>query len=271
MIDSDVTIIIPSLDPAHHELSRRALGFSIPSLEETFNGQIRIAYNGEGTAYPQGQCAAVNRVAKQVTTPWMMIFNNDMVCPPGWFEKLAWAVDNFGLLVASPNLVEPRKGAPPFIEYFCGGVGTADGPADFNKQKFLDFAAQHKEHENRPSEMLEDGFNFPLLIRKDVWDTVGGYDETYDPWGSNSDSDLQYKLMVAGVSPKRVRSSLIYHFSQTSGTFHPSHQDRWSANQSYFTKKWGVQRSSSPAIWYKPSLEGITLNPEWKDTYAQKT
>lgn len=268
MLEEELTIIIPSLDPRKHELSDKALSICLESLHETFHGPIKVALNGEGTPYPQGQCSAVNRVAKEVTTPWMMVMNNDQVAPPGWFKEFTYWVENYGLLVASPNLVEPKKGAPPFIQHFCGGVGTVGVDPDFKKQCFLDFVATHKEHENKPDLLVEDGFNLPFLIRKDVWDTIGGYDEAYDPWGSNSDSDLQYKIQISGIIPRRIRSVLFYHFSNTSGTFHPSHQDAWQKNFNYFTEKWGFQRANSPSIWYKPEIpETIKFNPDWRNKF----
>ena len=145
-----------------------------------------------------------------------------------------------------------------------------DGPPDFDKQCFLDFVAGHKEHENRPESTIEDGFNFPVLIRKDVWDTIGGYDESYDPWGSNGDSDLQHKIMIAGIVPKRVKSALVYHFSQTSGTFHPDNAAHVAENHRKFTEKWGFQRESAPGIWYRPTIpyDELKYNPKWKGTYG---
>lgn len=273
MKHEDITIVIPSLHPDYHHLTKNALTICLESLRESFSGEIKIAYNGEGSGFPQGQCNATNRVVKEVTTPWVLISNNDQVYSPGWFEKFTGVVENNGFLCASPNLVEPRKGAPPFIEKFCGGAGVVGSPPDFNKQCFLDFEQEHKVHINNSSlpttEHIEDGFNLPFLIRKDVWDTIGGYDEAYDPWGSNSDSDLQYKIMVAGITPKRIRSVLVYHFSNTSGTFHPSHQAAWQKNFSYFTEKWGFQRANSPQIWYKPEIpETIKFKPEWRDKHA---
>lgn len=262
----EVTIIIPSLCPENHELSGKALQYCLSSLNSTFEGKVEVAFNGEGSGYPQGQCAAVNRVAKEVDTPWLMVSNNDMVFPPYWFEKITETMDNFGLLVASPNLVEPSKGAPPFIEKFCGGLG-----GDFDKYCFLNFANSYKEHENRPVEnLIENGFNLPFLIRKDVWDTIGGYDEMYDPWSSNSDSDLQYKIMLTGITPKRVRSSLVYHFSQVSGTFHSDNQSYVQENYEKFRKKWGFKRASSPEIWYKPEIpyDELKFKPDWINKYA---
>ena len=305
MKPEDVTIVIPSLVPGKHELSHKALNLCLSSIYESFpKGIVRpdviLAFNGLGKVDPnelasatkptigmvrgdfplswprwiseeeQGQCLSTNEAVKLVDTPWVFISNNDMIFPPGWFEKFTDVVDNFGLLVASPNLVEPKKGAPPFIEKFCGGVGTIGVDPDFKKECFLEFVEGYKEHENRPMEnVIEDGFNLPLIIRKDVWDTIGGYDEVYDPWGSNSDSDLQYKLMLAGITPKRVKSTLVYHFSNTSGTFHPDHQANWNENWEYFKEKWGVERASSPEIWYKPEIDwdNVTYSPDWKGKY----
>ncbi len=266
MNQEDVTIIVPTLS---NELSDRALNLCLDSLGD-IKCDIEIAENGPDTDYPQGQCTAVNRIAKSVKTEWIFIANNDMIFPPNWFKIFTDTVDNYKLLVASPNLVEPQKGAPPFIEKFCGGIGTVDTEPDFDKQCFLDFVEGHKEHENRPENTIEDGFNFPVLIRKDVWDTVGGYDESYDPWGSNSDSDLQHKLMIAGIIPKRVKSALVYHFSQTSGTFHPDHRDKWEENKRYFTGKWGFEREASPGIWYRPTIpyKELKYKPKWKCKYG---
>ncbi len=281
MKSKDVTIVIPTLAS---ELSVKALTLCLSSLGETFDGRVLIAINGNESEKEwsfvgmdtirmekQGQCHATNEAAKEVTTEWMMVWNDDMIPPPGWFKKFTDVVDNFGLLVASPNLVEPKKGAPPFIEKFCGGVGTVGVDPDFDKQCFLDFVENYKEHENRPIEnVVENGWNLPFLIRKDVWDTVGGYDENYDPWGSCSDTDLQAKLMYSGITPKRVRSTLIYHFSNTSGTFHPDNEAYKHENWRYFEKKWGFKSwTNDQGVWYKPEFpQEITFKADWKEKYA---
>lgn len=271
MEEKDLTIIIPTLN---NELSVRALKFCLASLKDTCSCDVKIAPNGEGTIFKQGQCGAVNRVAKEVTTPWLMISNNDMVFSPCWFKEMSYWMENMGLLVASPNLVEPRKGAPPFLEHFCGGIGTEGTEPDFNKQCFLDFAKNYNPLE--PSSYsgkipVEDGLNLPFVIRKEVWDTVGGYDENYDPWGSCSDTHLQTKLMIAGIIPKRIMSALVYHFSQTSGTFHPDRQSFREKNWRYYEDFWGFPAFKNPEVWYKPEIpyEKLKYHPEWEGKYAK--
>lgn len=265
----EVTVVIPSLWPEKHELSAKALSYCLPSLKKTFNGPAVVAYNGDGSGYPQGQCGAVNRIVEGVATDWILVSNNDMYYPPGWFERLSWAVDNFGLLVASPNLVEPDRGAQPFLEKFCGGLG-----GDFNEQCVLDFVETQKQNENRPlmeGNIIEDGFNLPFMVRRDVWNTVGGYDIQYDPWGSCSDTDLQTRFMLAGITPKRVRNSLVYHFKNASGTFAADLESYRHANWRHYEQKFGFKSpSAADGVWYRPNLpyEKLVFKPDWMNRYA---
>jgi len=264
----EITIVIPSLHPAFHDLSGKALDYCLPSLNKSFGGPVEIAFNGEGSDYPQGQCGAVNRVAKKVKTEWMMVSNNDMVFSPNWLKELTKNVENFGLLVASPNLVEPTRGAAPFLEKFCGGLG-----GDFDEQCFLDFVETQKQHENSPicGNVIENGFNLPFLVRKDVWDTVGGYDEAYDPWGSCSDTDLQTRFLIAGVNPTRVRSSLVYHFTNASGTFAADLESFRHKNWRYYEEKFGFKSfGAADGVWYRPEIpKTLKFKPSWTNKYLK--
>lgn len=274
---SDTTIIIP-----HIFLSKEtdyALKECLKSLDETVPEMKKIvAINGtkfeddfETVKYPnveflvmerQGQCVATNAAVAMTNTPWVFVTNNDMIYAPGWWEKLTQIPEQIGKYYCiSPKLVEPRQGAPTFIEYFCGGAG-----GDFDKQKFLDFV---KENSLTKDYIVKTGFNLPLLIKRDLWNMIGGYDINYDPWGSNGDSDLEYKVKLAGVQPYQNQECLVYHFSQTSGTFHPDNRPYWQKNWDYFIEKWGFERVSSPEIWtadFKIPKEN-KYHPEWEGKY----
>lgn len=275
----DVTIIIPHWGSTPEQ--KYALNECLTSLEETAPEIKRIvAFNGaktlptvlteqiKGTDFivvsEQGQCKAVNAAVATTNTPWIMVTNDDMVYPPGWFEMLAEAPENMHPC-RSPKLVEPRPGAPTFLVEFCGGAG-----GDFNKQKFLDFVYRNKWEGDT---MIETGFNLPFLIKRDLWDLVGGYDINYDPFSSNSDSDLEYKIKLAGVQPVQIQTSLVYHFSQTSGTFHPDNQAYWNANWEYFIKKFGFPRTDN-GIWeanfkIPTKQEGRIYFPSYEGKYGE--
>lgn len=281
MIDpSQVTIIIPHLGV--NQESKYALEQCLDSLLETCECRILVALNGEHAAanlleWPlefvynervstilipaQGQCKAVNAAVATTNTPWIFVTNDDMVYPPGWFEKLT-KFSNPDIHCISPKLVEPRPGAPTFIVEFCGGAG-----GDFDKQKFLNFVKNYKD----PKFDISRGFNLPFLITRELWNTVGGYDINYDPWGSNSDSDLEYKIKLAGVQSYQDSHVLVYHFSQTSGTFEPKNRPSWEKNWQYFIDKWGFPRTDD-GIWeasFTIPDEGRIFRPEWEGKYGK--
>jgi GT2 family glycosyltransferase len=272
----DVTIIIPHYDT---EKANTALHECLTSLFESEfpKENIIVALNGDPVGFgplsgletrclyipEQGQCKAVNAAVAISSTPWIMVTNNDMIYPPNWFETFLGFMANSDVearpFTLSPILIEPNDGAPTFKKYFCGGAG-----GDFDKKKFLEYA---KETSSDLAE-LRPGFNLPFFMKREIWDVVGGYDVKYDPWSSNSDSDFEYKLKLAGVDMLQNTSSPVYHFSQTSGTFEPKNQSYWQKNWGYFIEKWGFPRTDE-GIWqgtfeipygqlkYHPFFEGV--------------
>lgn len=265
MIDpKDVTIIIPHLGADQQQ--ENALNQCRQSLMD-FAGSVLISQNGPICEHRtdihlsfQGQCRAVNAAAATINTSWIFVTNDDMIYEPNWWERLTKGFEDNQVIC--PNLVEPRPGAPPFIIYPCGGAG-----GDFDKEMWLDFAGKHDE------DASEIGFNLPFLIKKELWDLIDGYDINYDPWGSNGDSDLQAKIHLAGVYPVRNRRCIIYHFSQTSGTFLPENHSYWEKNYAYFQEKWGFERQpDSNKVWYSKDIidyDKLKYKPYWMGHYGQ--
>lgn len=274
-----VSVIIPSL----YEADGAYLKEAVESLRATCPDWDIIVITNGTTNKPdlthikgitvhahvtaQGQCGAVNAASQLVNeaTDYLMVSNSDMYYPPSWNKNL-----RFDHLVFSPNLVEPtnNKGsAPPFMK-LDGGFVLEDFSRmvvdDFIKSMTRSFPYKKRE---------EAGFNLPFFIRKDVWNTVGGYDVIYDPWGSNSDTDLQTKIELAGIKPMRLRDVLVYHFSNKAGTFE-GHQDFWQHNWDYYTEKWGFNRDDTNGDpWYCKNmidLSKLKYSPPWKDKYAKK-
>lgn len=249
--EKDVTIIVPHLGETREQ--EFSLDQCLASLNETTTSRVIVVKNGKACPHKrdirileQGQCKAVNAGVAMTNTPWILVTNDDMIYPRGWFDRLTQLpmvtrivdLDDQNIFCISPQLVEPRPGAPTFLEYFCGGAG-----GDFDKQKWLEYAARKDEGYG-----LRTGFNLPFLMKRELWDTIGGYDINYDPWGSNSDSDLEYKIRLAGIQPYQNTNCIVYHFSQTSGTFHPDNQGAWQKNWNYFIQKWGFPRTDN-RIW----------------------
>lgn len=267
-----VAVIIPSL----YEKDKEYLKLCVESLRATVDWQIIVVTNGS-SAKPdlrhikgisqhlhtrdQGQCIAVNIGAQVVnpSTEYIMVSNSDMYYAPNWLD----GYDVGSYPVWSPNLIEPEEvsSAAPFLK-FDGGSGLEG----FKRQSTDEFVINH------PTEQSTTGFNLPFFIKREIWQTIGGYDTKYDPWGSNSDTDLQTKIELAGIQPMRVRDVLVYHFGSKSETFTPDKQPFWQKNWDYYTAKWGFNRDMEPKpdTWMATNLVNKKLNryhPSWEGKY----
>ncbi len=268
MIDSkQVTIIIPHFGASKEmcyalRQTKGSLYKNSPEIKLIVikNGGYKCNCSYDIRILDQGQCKAVNAAIATINTPWVMISNDDMVYSPNWWNEFTDPI--FMESCISPLLVEPRPGAPIFEVYFCGGAG-----GDFNREKFYEYAINRKKIDS----CMRNGFNFPVLMRKELWNIIGGYDISYDPFGSNGDSDLEYKIRLAGIQPKQNQNCAIYHFSQTSGTFEPKNDSYRFKNYAYFKEKWGFDRTDE-RIWeadftMPTKEEGRIYFPEFEGRY----
>ncbi len=279
MIDfKSVSIIVPHLGATKEQ--EYAFTECYRSLKETVPDiRIIVAKNGNVPCLDhgcdihikdQGQCKVVNAAVAMVDTEWIFVTNDDMIYVTGWWEKLTENMihisnpvvigQNISIQCISPQLVEPISGAPTFIKYFCGGAG-----GDFDKQKWLEFA------KNYQGQGIRTGFNLPFLIKRELFNLVGQYDIQMDPWGSNSDSCLQTRIMLAGVQPYQNTNSVVYHFSTTSGGSNPSYHSFWENNWHYYIKKYGFPRADSPMIWKSENIiqyDKLIYRPEWMGKYG---
>ncbi len=263
-------IIIPHLGA--DEQQEYALDQCFFSLKQTVPDiRIIVATNGRKCSrhergqvdlWEQGQGKAVNAAVATTNAEWIFVTNDDMIYANNWWQRLTsfYVGKDNKFLCVSPKLVEPRQGAPTFEVKPFGGAG-----GDFNKIAFENYVRERP----HPQELYKTGFNLPFLIRRDLWDTIGGYDVNFDPWGSNGDSDLEYKIKLAGVQPYQSQDAVIYHFSQTSGTFLAEYSSYWRKNWEYFVEKWGFERTDK-GIWqatFEIPQERI-FKPDWENKYA---
>lgn len=296
---SFITAIIPSLP----DVDKYYVKVCVESLRDSgFDGDVIVVANGTKSMKPfaplyirgiskeitiksQGQCYAVNQAAKMAEPDcrYLFVINSDMYFPPGWDKYLGEyresrdnegrPTGNFSDMCLSPNLVEPTNNvgsAKPFLK-----VGAGFTLEEFDREVADDFIETKvkKIHEQQPNDLLEPGFNLPFIIDIDLWRTVGGYDTRYDPWGSNSDTDLQTLINIAGVTPMRMRDVLVYHFSNKSGTFDGTHQEEWLKNFDYYRQKFGYTRDEEPQadVWYNTNMvleDKLKFHPEWENKYA---
>jgi glycosyltransferase involved in cell wall biosynthesis len=153
-----------------------------------------------------GLCSGTNRILEHATKECICIFDDDMYALPGWDEVL---MDHY---FNSPNkniwvssfMIEPRRS-------IFKSVVNADYGSDvnsFREDKLL------KEYKSIPIKSnIVTNSNCPLLINREHFVNIGGYDTDFDP-GVGAELGLGKRMYDSGCRDFiALKKSLVYHFS----------------------------------------------------------
>jgi O-antigen biosynthesis protein len=163
-----------------------------------FDGYIRVLNNEENVGFVHGN----NKGAQLARGRYLLFLNNDTVVLPGWLEHLVETADN-----------DPQVGVvgPMFI-YPDGRIQEAGGIVWNNGEAF------HYGWGKSPDDRR---FNFArevdyitgasILIRKDLFDRLGGLDKLYAPI-YYEDTDICFGVRSLGYKVVYQPMSRIVHF-----------------------------------------------------------
>lgn len=178
-----------------------------------------------------GVCTAVNQAVAIATRPYICFLNDDMYPLPGWDTALDACLGLAPKLWLSGTAIEANPRCSPC---YIGGHDYGRTPATFQEDRLLaEFATLR-----RPYNVVSTWT--PILLRREDWDAIGGFDEAYFP-GTGSDPDLAMKMWQQGCRHFiGVGTSLVYHFSRATMSRFDDRCER--SARAYFRKKWGVSR-----------------------------
>lgn len=158
--------------------------------------------------------AAVNLVAQRTRTPWLAIANADVALRPGALAALlAAGAGDVRAGALAPRLVLPDGTTQHSVFSFPGvraaliiasGAGRVLRPLG---ERVLMLGTFDPE---RPRRVPWAVAAF-LLVRREAWDTVGGFDEQH--WMYAEDLDLGWRLAQAGWHTRYVPDALVDHAS----------------------------------------------------------
>lgn len=173
-----------------------------------------------------GFAAAVNLGAARVEAPVVLALNADTVLEPGALAAL------LAVLRADPSLggVQPRilqlEGAAPANAgtarlYSAGQALTRDGRA-------LEVAAgQRQQPEYLARREIFGVCGAACLLRRELFDDLGGYDESY--FAFYEDVDLNVRARIAGWRFEYVPEGVVWHVGNASWTAGVRHPSAWNA------------------------------------------
>jgi len=173
-----------------------------------------------------GLCSSINSASKLCTTDYVLYAHDDMYFCPDWDEYLlneVKKIDHERFYICG-TMIQPT-GA--HISLDCGNsIETFDETKLLKNYKNVNFFDHQGSH------------FAPHLVKKIMWDRVGGFSEEYNP-GVGSDPDFNMKLWVNGVRIfKGLNNFKVYHF----GSITVRKNTKITKNKGHITflKKWGI-------------------------------
>lgn len=151
----------------------------------------------------EGFAAACNKGASRATKAWLAFVNNDMRLAPDWIAEMFKAIKETGEnSICAGSKVLSWDGNR--ID-FTGGILTFYGHAF---QRNFDEAVDSAENGARPERTLF-SCGGAMLIQKDVFQEVGGFDEDY--FAYFEDVDLGWRLWLLGYDVIFAPAAVTYH------------------------------------------------------------
>lgn len=190
-------------------------------------GHLRPVVNPDNLGFARG----CNVGAAHARGRHLLFLNNDMEVTPGWLDPLVSTLDTDpGVGIVGARLLfaddtiqhagvalvrSDRDGAP----HLCGVHLSYQKPAD------------HQGAQN--AQVMQIVTGACLLIRREVFAAVGGFDERY--WNGNEDVDLCLKAGAAGWEVVYRGESVVYHYESQSG---PERYSQVERNIRLFNQEW---------------------------------
>ena len=195
-----------------------------------FDNELRVIRNESN----EGFSIAANQGITDARGDIVVLYNNDIICTPGWAEKLVGWLDEFDIMAPMTNLV--------------GGFQQIT-IKPYQSRDELDEVAKDFSKEN---EGLYWEVNFAvasMFIKKKIFDDIGYLDESLWPC-CGEDIDFCFRARQAGYRIGIAHDVYVHHgMSQTFKSMQTAglvnYNEVVEQNNKHLTKKWGDD------FWYK--------------------
>lgn len=212
------------------------------------NAEIyNLEYYIDKNTNPKGIGGGMNFCAEKTSTKYINFLHSDFFVSTNWdleLMKIQEKYDREDLWVNSFRIEPNMFNSPDRVGTLLVPPDTFGGyHTDFDEIKFIGYA---KEFSNLNDQEIPKGEGVSGLVRKDVWDRVGGNDPLFAPT-SWDDHDLFLRMLQDGVRFVMPTKSVVYHFGargshrleENNGQSSQRQRESEAKNARKFFEKWG--------------------------------
>ncbi len=250
------------------EQTRRCLQALRASAEEGFPTEYIFVDNGssDGTQefleaqtdarliandHNAGAPKARNQAIEQAQGEFLVFMDNDVMVTPGWLGRMHYHAQ-VDAKVGCVGCLSDRAAHKQQIELTV--ASDAESLGEFANQRARDFYRKH-----RPSGLQT---SFLMMIRRDLVDVIGGFDEAFSPWGYEDD-DYSLRSHLAGYRNRIALDVFVRHEPYQGTAKSKKHSSLLERNWTRFAAKWGLGAGDREAQYEELSqYEPGAVDPE---------
>lgn len=211
--------------------------------------RIHIIENSTNAGFSRGN----NQGLLESRGQYVVFLNNDVVVSNGWLDTLIRTVElnrTIGLTGPVSNRVAGRQNV---------------SPVSYDEELLKDFdpfsrrwATEHRAQVEACWRLV----GFCLLVKREVIDAIGGFDEQYGI-GNFEDDDFCIRANLAGFRGVIAKDCFVHHFGgRTFKALGVDYSSQMKRNWHLFRQKWSITRELTPDGTYSFDRALHTFNPE---------
>lgn len=183
-------------------------------------GDKLIIRNKKNLGFPAG----CNIGVKVAEGDLICLLNNDTVVTPDWLQHLKYFIETDQLDVVGP------------VTNYISGVQQISAPTYQDEQEMMDAAQAIYAQNAQQYRRLYRVVGFCMLMKQEVWNDVGGFDEVFGI-GNFEDDDFCLRAIQKGYRLGYALDTFIHHFGSVSHD-HDTYERLLERNAKIFQSMW---------------------------------
>jgi len=211
---SDVDHRIVIIDNASDDTT----GDYLRDLAEKRSGAVKLIRNEENIGFVK----AVNQGMRASDAGLVCLLNNDTIVTKGWLKEMmavAASAKDIGIVNPSSNNLGQKPSAGEPVEHYAQKLRRESGT-------FVELGA---------------AIGFCMLIKREVMDRIGLFDEIYG-MGNFEDTDFSRRAVKEGYRCVRACGAYVYHRENTSFSKVKTFEEDFRRNKEIYEFRWGKPR-----------------------------
>lgn len=191
---------------------------------------VQLISNAKNLGAPRAR----NQALELAKGDHVVFMDNDVMVTPGWLGRLLFHAE-----------VDGRSGCVGCLSDRAGQNQQIAYPADSSDPEVLaDYAGMVSEKNHRRYRNQGLMTSFLLMVRREVLDAIGGFDERFSPWGFEDD-DFSLRAYLAGFRNRVALDVFVRHEPYQGAKKKAKHDGLLQRNWKRFAKKWGLPKTNA--------------------------